>query len=82
MFLELICLNVASGFTYLFQSLKFQSCEIGSRRPYLYRKLRIGIVPVIDGTGDLVEVAADPAVFGGQLPDGGQQLVIHRGNGE
>ena len=27
------------------------------------------------------KVAADPAVFGGQLPDSGKQLVVDRGNG-
>ena len=79
-FLELICLNVANGFTYLFQNLKLQSGEIGSRRPHLCRKLGIGIVPVIDSTGDLIEVISDPAVFSGQLPECGKQLVVDRGN--
>lgn len=73
-------MNVANGFTYLFQNLKLQSGEIGSRRPHLCCKLGIGIVPVVDGTGNLIEVASDAPVFGGQLPDGGQQLVIDRGN--
>ena len=73
-------MNVANGFTYLFQNLKLQGGEIGSRRPYLCRKLGIGIVPVVDGTGDLIEVAADPAVFGGQLPKRGKQLVVDRGD--
>ena len=31
--------------------------------------------------GNLIEVAADPAVFGGQLPDSGKQFIIDRGNG-
>ena len=79
-FLELICLNVANGFTYLFQNVKLQSGEIGSRRPHLCCKLGIGIVPVIDSTGDLIEVISDPAVFGGQLPECGKQLVVDRGN--
>ena len=37
-------------------------------------------MPVIDGTSDLIEVAANPAVFGGQLPKCGKQLIIDRGN--
>ena len=76
----MLCLNVANGFTYLFQNLKLQSGEIGSRRPHLCRKLGIGIVPVIDSTGDLIEVISDPAVFGGQLPECGKQLAVDRGN--
>ena len=80
-FLELICLNVANRFTYLFQNLKLQSGEIGSRRPHLCCKLVIGIVPVIDSTVDLIEVISNPAVFGGQLPECGKQLVVDRGNG-
>jgi hypothetical protein len=38
-------------------------------------------VPLVQRPGDLIEVASDAPVFGGQLPDGGQQLVIDRGNG-
>ena len=76
----MLCLNVANGFTYLFQNLKLQSGEIGSRRPHLCSKLGIGIVPVIDSTGNLIEVISDPAVFGGQLPKCGKQLVVDRGN--
>ena len=26
--------------------------------------------------GNLIEVASDPAVFGGQLPDSGKQFII------
>ena len=73
-------MNVANGFTYLFQNLKLQSGEIGSRRPHLCCKLVIGIVPVIDSTGDLIEVIPNSAVFDGQLPKCGKQLIIDRGN--
>ena len=41
----------------------------------------LGAVPLVQRPGDLIEVASDAPVFGGQLPDGGQQLVIDRGNG-
>ena len=81
-FLELICLNVANRFTYLFKNFKLQGGKVGSCRPYLTGKLRIGAVPLVQRPGDLIEVASDAPVFGGQLPDGGQQLIIHRGNGD
>lgn len=37
-------------------------------------------MPATHGTGDLIEVAADFSVFGGQLPKRGKQLVVDRGN--
>ena len=43
---------------------------------------RLGIVPIIDSTGDLIEVIPNSAVFGGQLPKRGKQLVVDRGNGD
>jgi len=73
-------LNVANGFTYLFQNLKLQGGKVGSRRSYFCRKLGIGIVPVVDGAGDLIEVIPNSAVFGGQLSERGKQLVVDRGN--
>ena len=39
---------------------------------------RLGAVPLVQRPGDLIEVASDAPVFGGQLPDGGQQLVVDR----
>ena len=36
-------------------------------------------MPLVQRPGDLIEGASDAPVFGGQLPDGGQQLVIDRG---
>ena len=37
-------------------------------------------MPVVDSTGKLIEVVSDPAVFGGQLPKCGKQLIVDRGN--
>ena len=37
-------------------------------------------MPVIDSTGDLIEVVSDAPVFGGQLPKRGKQLVVDRGD--
>ena len=73
-------MNVANGFAYLFQNLKLQSNEIGSRRSYLCRKLGIWIVPVVDDTGNLIEVIPNSAVFGSQLSECGKQLIVDRGN--
>ena len=36
---------------------------------------------LVEGAGDLIEVAADFSVFGGQPANGGQQFIIDRGNG-
>ena len=38
----------------------------------------LGCAVLIQIPGNLIEVAADPAVFGGQLPDSGEQFIIDR----
>ena len=73
-------MNVANRFTYLFQNVKLQGGKVGSCRPYLTGKLRIGAVPLVQRPGDLIEVVSDAPVFGGQLPKCGKQLVVDRGN--
>ena len=92
---DVSCLALSSIIVGVFRADMFERCqrlhlpcpkpqtssgEIGSRRPHLCRKLGIGIVPVIDSTGDLIEVISDPAVFGSQLPECGKQLAVDRGN--
>ena len=37
-------------------------------------------MPIIDSTGDLIEVIPNSAVFGGQLSERGKQLVVDRGD--
>ena len=37
---------------------------------------RVGAMPLVEGAGNLVEIAANPAVLGCELPDSGEQLVI------
>ena len=37
-------------------------------------------MPVVDSTGNLIEIISDSAVFGGQLPKRGKQFVVDRGN--
>ena len=73
-------MNVANGFTYLFKNFKLQGGKVGSRRPYLPGKLRIGAVPLVQRPGDLIEVVSNSAIFGGQLSKRGKQLVVDRGN--
>ena len=36
---------------------------------------------LVEGAGNLIEVATDFSVFGGQPANGGQQFIIDRGNG-
>ena len=40
-----------------------------------------GVPLLIEGAGDLIEVAADFSVFSGQPANGRQQFIIDRGNG-
>ena len=47
-------------------------------------KLNLSVVGrsvFVEGTGDLIKVAADFSVFGYQLSNSGQQFIIDRGNG-
>ena len=41
----------------------------------------VGRSVFVEGTGDLIKVAADFSVFGYQLSNSGQQFIIDRGNG-
>ena len=75
-------MNVANGFTYLSQDFKLQGSKVGYGCPYLAGQVFIGCAVLVKGAGDLVEVAADFPVLRCQLPNGGKQFVIDRGNGE
>jgi len=75
-------LNVANGFTYLSQDLKLQGGKVGNGGADFNGQGVVGCAVFIEGAGDLVEVAAYFPVFGGQLPDGGKQLVVDRGDGD
>ena len=74
-------MNVANGFTYLSQDFKLQGGKVGYGCPYLAGQVFVWCAVLIEGAGDLIEVAADFPVLGGQLPNGGKQFIIDRGNG-
>ena len=49
---------------------------VGGRFPQFLCHSRVGAMPLVEGAGNLVEIAANPAVLGCELPDSGEQLVI------
>ncbi len=74
-------MNVANSVTYFLQDFKLQGSKVGNGGRTSTDSCVVGCAVLVEGAGDLIEVAADSAVFGGQLPDSGKQLVIDRGNG-
>ncbi len=52
--------------------------KVGYGGAYLAGQRIVGCAVLVQIPGNLVEVAADPAVLGGQLPDSGEQFVIDR----
>ena len=54
--------------------------ELSFRRDVYKRQGQriVGCAVLVQIPGNLVEVAANPAVLGGQLPDSGEQFVIDR----
>ena len=80
-FLELICLNVANSVPYLSQDFKLQGSKVRNGGADFNGQGVIWCAVLIEGAGDLIEVAADFSVFSGQPANGGQQFIIDRGNG-
>ena len=74
-------MNVANGFTYFLQDFKLQGCKVGNGDSDFAGQGVVRHTVFVQIPGNLIEVAADPAVFGGQLPDSGKQFIIDRGNG-
>ena len=74
-------MNVANSVTYLSQDFKFQGGKVGNGGADFNGQRIIRRSVFVEKAGDLIEVAADPAVFGGQPADSGQQLIIDRGHG-
>src|SRR5699024_9152675 len=77
-FLELICLSVANRVTYFLEDFILEDGKVGYGGAYLAGKGVVGYAVFVQIPGNLIEVAADPAVLGCQLPDSGKQLVIDR----
>lgn len=79
--LDEICLNVANSVTYLSQDFKLQGGKVGNGGSHFNGQRIVGRSVFVEGTGDLIKVAADFSVFGYQLSNSGQQFIIDRGNG-
>jgi hypothetical protein len=74
-------LNVANSVTYLSQDFKLQGGKVRNGGADFNGQGVIWCAVLIEGAGDLIEVAADFSVFSGQPANGGQQFIIDRGNG-
>ena len=73
-------MNVANRVTYLSQKFIFEIVQLPEGRPNIGGQFPIRSFVLVQAPGDLIQVAADLSVLGGQLPDGGKQLVIDRGD--
>ena len=74
-------MSVANRVTYFLEDFILEGGKVGYGGAYLAGKGVVGYAVFVQIPGNLIEVAADPAVFGGQLPDSGKQFIIDRGNG-
>ena len=55
-----------------------RAAKVGYGGAYLAGQRIVGCAVLVQIPGNLVEVAADPAVLGCELPDSGKQFVIDR----
>ena len=78
-FLELICLNVANSVTYLSQDFKLQGSKVRNGGADFNGQGVVWCAVLVEGAGNLIEVATDFSIFGGQPANGGQQFIIDRG---
>ena len=75
-------MNVANSFTHFLQDFKLQGGKVGNGGSDFAGQGVVWYVVFVQIPGNLIEVAADPAIFGGQLPNGGKQFIIDRGHGD
>ena len=71
-------MSVANRVTYFLEDFILEDGKVGYGGAYLAGKGVVGYAVFVQIPGNLIEVAADPAVLGCQLPDSGKQLVIDR----
>ena len=74
----MICLSVANCVTYFLEDFILEGGKVGYGGAYLAGECVIGCAVLVQIPGYLIEVAADPAVLSGQLPDSGEQFIINR----
>ena len=68
----------ANRVTYFLEDFILEGGKVGYGGAYLAGQRVIGYAVLVQIPGNLVEVAADPAVLGCELPDSGEQFVIDR----
>jgi len=71
-------LSVANRVTYFLEDFILEGGKVGYGGAYLAGEGVVRCAVLVQIPGYLVEVAADPAVLGGQLPDSGEQFIIDR----
>ena len=64
-------MNVANSVTYLSQDFKLQGGKVGNGGSHFNGQRIVGRSVFVEGTGDLIKVAADFSVFGYQLSNSG-----------
>ena len=71
-------MSIANRITYFPQDFILEGGKVGYGGAYLAGQRIVGCAVLVQIPGNLIEVAANPAVLGCQLPDSGEQLVIDR----
>ena len=74
-------MNVANSVTYLSQDFKLQGSKVRNGGADFNGQGVVWCAVLVEGAGNLIEVATDFSIFGGQPANGGQQFIIDRGNG-
>ena len=69
-------MSVANRVTYFLEDFILEDGKVGYGGAYLAGKGVVGYAVFVQIPGNLIEVAADPAVLGCQLPDSGKKFVL------
>ena len=69
-------MSVANHVTYFLEDFILEDGKVGYGGAYLAGKGVVGYAVFVQIPGNLIEVAADPAVLGCQLPDSGKKFVL------
>ena len=64
--------------TYFLEDFILEGGKVGYGGAYLAGQRVIGYAVLVQIPGNLIEIAADPAVLGGQLSNSGKQFIIDR----
>ena len=69
-------MSVANRVTYFLEDFILEGGKVGYGGAYLAGKGVVGRAVLVQIPGNLIEIAADPAVLGCQLPDSGKKFVL------